>query len=198
MKKFRVAIKANEMFPFYMQHRMDDTKLDEWEKKRGHIIERDDVAHEDTVRAEFHSYRNGNGYYIPSAHVMGALINAGKYIKGKVGNSTKTMTNIVAAMFFVRSTEKNPEELPLAPQEYQIDKRSAVNKNVKARVISVRPKWEGWATEFELWIDNNTITQQTVKQIVEYAGNYVGIGSYRPEHKGPFGRFTIEKFEEIR
>lgn len=41
MKKYKVKIKG--LTP-YMQHRMDDVKLDAWEKLRGPIHERDDVA----------------------------------------------------------------------------------------------------------------------------------------------------------
>ena len=83
------------MFPF------DDTKLEEWEKNRKLIIERDDVAKEDAIRAEFHSYRDEQGFYIPSEHIRGALINAGAMVKSKVGNSKKSMKNIVAGMFFI-------------------------------------------------------------------------------------------------
>jgi len=48
------------------------------------------------------------------------------------------MKNIVAAMFMI-----SEEKLRL-PKDYVIDKRSAVNRNIKARVISIRPKWEKW------------------------------------------------------
>lgn len=198
MQKFHVKIKANPVFPYYMQHRMDDTKLDVWEKKRGKIIERDDVSKEDAVRAEFHTYINAKGkYYMPASHIMGSLINGGKQIKSKVGNARRSMANIVAGMFFVRSTNGGePEELPLG-QRYEIDKRSAVNHNVKGRVITIRPKWKDWSTEFHLLVDNDTITVETIKDIIEAAGSNIGTGSYRPEHKGPFGRFIIEEFEKI-
>lgn len=174
-----------------MQHRMDDVKLDEWEKNRKQIIERPDVAHEDAVRAEFHCYRNGTGKcFIPSEHIRGALISAGGMVKSKVGNSKKSMKNIVAAMFFV-----SPEHIDL-PDYDAIDKRSAVNKNIKARVISIRPKWTNWEASFELNIDNDSITTSTIKEIVSQAGNYIGIGSFRPTNNGMFGRFMLESLEE--
>lgn len=192
MKKFEVKIKG--ITP-YLQHRMDDQKLEDWEKKRGRIIERDDVAKEDLVRAEFHSYRDETTkkYFIPNEHVRGALINAGAMTKAKVGNSKKSMKNIVAGMFFVY-----PEKLFLQPQTYVIDKRSAVNQNAKARVITIRPKFENWSVEFELHIDNDTITNETIQHILEDAGNYIGIGSYRPQKNGMYGRFTVEDFKEIK
>ena len=190
MKKYKVIIEGKTP---YMQHRMDDTKLEEWEKKRGRIIERDDIAKEDLLRAEFHIYRDIDGEtYIPSEQIKGSLINAGSFLKSKVGNTKKSMKNIVAAMFYVF-----PEKIKL-PETWIIDKRSAVNRNIKARVICIRPKWENWVAHFELHIDNDTITEQTVKELLDYAGNYCGIGSFRPTNNGMFGRFQIKEIKSIQ
>lgn len=196
MQKFKVKIKAKEIWPYYMQHRMDDMKLEEWEKKRGFVVERDDINKADAVRAEFHAHKNGK-YFIPANQIIGSLINAGKYVKGKVGTSTKTMTDTVAAMFNVVN-EKDGEELSLSPQKYEIDKRSAFNRNVKARIIVIRPKWKNWSSTFILKVDNDSLTAQTIEAIIEYAGRYVGIGSFRPPNKGPFGRFEIESFKKMK
>lgn len=183
MKKYKIEIKG--VTP-YMQHRMDDTKLEEWEKRRGRIIEREDVNKEDMVRALFHMYLDENNKpYIPAEHIRASMINAGAFIKSKVGNSRKSMKNIVAGMFFV-----SPEKIMLN-DDWVVDKRSAVNKNVKARVITIRPKWDEWSVSFTLLVDNDTITDDMVKDIVEYAGRYCGIGSFRPTNNGMFGRFEL-------
>jgi hypothetical protein len=172
----------------YMQHRMDDEKLEVWEKRRKKIIERDDVSTEDEKIALYHSYVNDEGdFYLPSEHIRVALINAGAFIKSKVGNARKSMKNIVAAMFTI-----NPEQIDL-PRFDTIDKRSAVNKNVKARIVVKRPKWNtGWKVTFKIFVDDDTITKETVADLLDYAGRYVGIGSYRPQNNGPFGRFEVE------
>lgn len=170
-----------------MQHRMDDLKLDQWEKVRNNIMERPEVSHEDSVRAEYHCYRNKAGScYIPSEQLRGSLIGAGSYMKAKVGGRSKSMKVVVAATFV-----PTPEEI-LLPDFDAVDKRSAVNKNVKARVMVVRPKWTDWSAEFTLNVYEDTITKETVRQLIEYAGNYVGIGSYRPTANGLFGRFEVE------
>lgn len=170
----------------YMQHRMDDVKLDVWEKNRKHIIERPDVNIEDVKRAEFHCYRGSNDKcYIPAEQLRIALINGGGYLKSKVGNAKRSMKGVFAAVLRIA-----PEEIEL-PDYDQIDKRSAVNKNVKARVMVIRPKWSTWAAEFEMIIDNNTITKETLEELITTTGNYVGIGSYRPTNNGYFGRFKL-------
>jgi len=197
MKKYNIKIKANPVFPFYLQHRMDDVDLKKWEESRGRIIERKDLNQDDIVKAEYHSYKNLEGdYYIPANHIMGALINAGKLVKAKVGNATKSMTNVVAGMFYVKSLNGNHDQIPIGPWD-DILKVSAVNQNIKARVMTYRPKWKDWSAEFELIVDNDTVTDQTIKTVVEYAGAYVGIGSWRPEKKGQYGRYVIEEFKKI-
>lgn len=183
MKKYKITI--NGVTP-YMQHRMDDQKLEAWEKLRGPIHERPDVALEDAKRAEYHCYRSADGpCFIPSEQLRGAFINAGSFVKAKVGGRSKSMKSIVAAMFMV-----SPEEIHL-PEYDAIDKRSAVNRNIKARVIVIRPRWNEWSVTFTLSVDEDSISVEAITQIIEYAGKYVGIGSFRPANNGMFGRFEL-------
>lgn len=170
---------------------MDDQKLEVWEKSRGLIHERPDADIEEVKRAEFACHRNKYGQlFIPSDQLKGSFINAGSYVKAKVGGRSKSMKQIVAAMFMVL-----PEQI-LIPEYDAIDKRSAVNHKVKARIIKIRPKWTVWEAEFDLVVSEDSITKDMIKSIIEYAGNYVGIGSFRPTHNGMFGRFELISFEQ--
>lgn len=175
----------------YMQHRMDDVKLSEWEKNRKQIIERPDANQEDVTKAEFHSYRNKEGnLYLPSEHLRIAFINGGGYLKSKVGTKTKSMKSIIAAVLMI-----TPEQI-LMPEYDEIDKRSAVNRNVKARVMVVRPKWITWEAEFDMILDNGTMTKEMITELITVTGNYVGIGSYRPTNNGYFGRFKLKTLDK--
>lgn len=78
-----------------------------------------------------------------------------------------------------------------------IDKRSAVNRNIKGRVIVVRPKWSQWDAQFTLSVDEDSISIDAIRQIIEYAGKYVGIGSFRPTNNGLFGRFELISIESF-
>lgn len=186
MKEFLVEIEG--VTP-YMQHRMDDLKLEDWEKNRKLIVEREDISQEDAKRAEFHSYSDKDGFYIPTEHLVGSFINAGALVKSKVGNGKKSMKNIVAGMFDIKESKIR------LSKDYEIDKRSAVNRNVKARIICIRPKWNDWKAKFTLMVDNDTITKETVEQIIIYAGQYIGIGSFRPTNNGKFGRFKLNNIK---
>ena len=189
MKSYQITLKS--ITP-YLQHRMDDISLAEWEKVRHQIIERPEVSQSDNHRAEYHCYRNAIGQcYIPSEHIRGALINAGTYMKSKVGARSKSMKTIVAATFMIA-----PEEI-IIPDWDTIDKRSAVNKNIKARVITVRPKWNEWEVSCILNCREESITIETIRQLFTYAGSYVGIGSFRPTNNGLYGQFEVKDIKTI-
>ena len=44
---------------------------------------------------------------------------------------------------------------------------------------------------------DDTITQPTIKEIIENAGNYIGIGSFRPTNNGMFGRFQLDSIKAL-
>lgn len=189
MKRYEVKLKSKTP---YMQHRMDDAKLEEWEKLHSLTVTRTDVAQTDAVRAEYHCYRNAEGKcYIPSSHLIGSLITAGTYVKSKVGAQTKSMKSIVAGMFIIE-----PFEI-IVPDYDTIDKRSAVNKVTKARIITIRPMWSKWEVSFTLLVDNDTIALAMIKQLFDFAGNNVGIGSFRPTNNGMYGRFELVDIKEV-
>lgn len=190
MREFKVKIKG--VTP-YMQHRMDTQKLIDWENERGRIIERDGLNTEPEKTAAFHAYIDSNGnYYIPSEHFKQSFVKGGGFVKAKVGNSTRSMKNIVAGMWRIKE-----EKIPFRKFD-EVDVRSAVNNNVKARIITHRPKWNEWSCQFTLIIDDDgLLSNKMITDIIGYSGRYLGVGSYRPEHTGEFGRFCIEEFEEL-
>ena len=182
----KVKVEITGVTP-YMQHRMDLRKLKEWEEARGLIIERLGLNDEYSKTAAFHSYIDKEGrFFIPSEHFQQSFIKGGGMVKGKVGSSTKSMKQIVAGMFTIVE-----DEIPFRPFD-EIDERTAVNKNVKARIVVYRPKWMEWTCSFTLIVDNDTITVKTIENIIESSGRYIGVGSYRPEHTGKFGRFEAK------
>ena len=132
-------------------------------------------------------YKNGKGVYVPSEWIEGTLKNASKGFKMK-GNRTymKAMAGMV---------EVTPEEIIIKPQEWVTDVRSAVNHNMRqARIIVQRPRFNKWALAFTLNIDDD-LEPDKVKEILIEAGKTEGIGSYRPNCGGKFGKFEVVKYD---
>jgi hypothetical protein len=58
-----------------------------------------------------------------------------------------------------------------------------------------RPCFKDWALEFQLDIEEEEIDPSVIKEVLDYAGKRVGIGDFRPEKGGSFGRFHVTKWE---
>jgi len=134
-------------------------------------------------------YKNKEGKIIqPSIHIEGALIHAaadGDFKK----KGRKTYKD-----FFKSSVIVEPQEIffkvPEDPENYEIDERPVVIQ--RNRVLAWRPKWSDWEFDFQIKVlQDEMIDDSTVKDILEYAGMYIGIGSFRPK----FGRFEVTRFE---
>lgn len=141
-------------------------------------------------QAERGVYRNKKGFlYAPSTWLYQAMVNAGRYSKGKRGAS---LMHATAGAIVV-----TPDEIPLGTKTYEIDARSAVNKQMRqaARIMVYRPRLDEWTMQFSLLYNSDVLTHEQVRKILDDAGSMVGLGSYRPANKGPFGRFQVIGWE---
>ena len=73
--------------------------------------------------------------------------------------------------------------------DYDIDtRRATVQRNA---VLRSRPRLEKWAAKVELEIDEEFIAEPTLRELMDIAGRIIGVGDFRPEKSGPFGRFRV-------
>ena len=136
-------------------------------------------------QAEYAAYRDPDTQilYIPGVAIQRALIAAAAYSKGKARAS---LQKPVAACVLI-----NPERCGLGVSEYKIDARPVVIPATKGRVIRYRPRLDEWKVELEIEYDNDLLTEVQLRHIVDDAGSRVGLLDFRPERKGPFGRFIV-------
>jgi hypothetical protein len=171
---------------------MDTNELENREKNPTPLMTRTDYPKEELEKAEFHCYRNIHGKcFVPSEHIKQAMVNGASQVKAKVGTTRKSITTFISAYISIK-----PEEIIVRDWD-MLDKRTAVNKNTHARIITIRPRWNSLELEFTIEVKYDGITADMIKSCLKYAGEMFGIGSYRPQHKGEFGVFTITKFSEI-
>jgi len=82
-----------------------------------------------------------------------------------------------------------PEQIQLGKKTYdEIDRRPAVIQ--RQRIVKSRPRFNSWQIEFTINFDETRIKKETLKQVLEEAGQSKGIGDYRPK----FGRFEVLRF----
>lgn len=63
------------------------------------------------------------------------------------------------------------------------------------RVWRKFPRIDDWRGAVEFHIIADEITRDVFEESVRYAGLAVGVGRFRPERGGYFGRYTVEKFD---
>jgi len=73
--------------------------------------------------------------------------------------------------------------------EFRMDPRVIGQGSKDPRFICAIP--EGWTAKVEVMYHKSSHTEETVAQLLSYAGQFVGLCDWRPERKGTFGTFAI-------
>ncbi len=81
-------------------------------------------------------------------------------------------------------------------KDIEVDSRPVVIQ--RARIMRHRARLEKWSVKVHLQIDEEILPIDHVHSILNDAGRRAGLGDYRPQRGGPFGRFQITKWKEIK
>jgi hypothetical protein len=130
------------------------------------------------------------GVYMPTANIRAALVNGATFFKKGMDIKRGTMFFDDKVALNYLPDGKTLKKAQLWEQKY-IDRRTVVVS--RKRVTCYRPKFPvGWNFEFNLTFDDGILDVDTIIDAAIKAGKYVGIGGYRPEKGGMFGRFDVE------
>jgi len=139
-------------------------------------------------QAEISAYRLETGeLYVPSVNLQRSFVNAGTFSKGK---GRATLQKPVAACVQV-----SPFCLGLGVAEYEIDARRVVIGATRGAIIRFRPRIDEWSLAGEIEYDDTLLTEPQLRDVVDNAGSRVGVLDFRPEKKGPFGRFFVTRWK---
>lgn len=133
-------------------------------------------------------------FYFSAFSIPGSMGNAGS--NHKLKGSRKTLRFVVpSAVRLVcdRITILNGSG---PAKDFEVDSRPVTIPSTKGRVMRHRPRFNQWGAEFELMIDEAMLPLDLAHQLLNEAGQSIGIGDFRPEKRGPFGCFRVTRFEE--
>jgi hypothetical protein len=181
MKTMKVVIKGETPLLF---NKFTEAEIDTPVKKRAGAVKEKIV--EDKLYLT-----DDKKVYTPSTHLVGAIVNAGKQYKIQ-GKGKSTYAKVVGS-----TVQIEPFQIVHKIQKWDVFSISAVNPMTRGRMMVKRPKMDEWKLEFNLTYDDEQIPEETMKNILDYAGTNVGIGDWRPDKKGRFGKFIVEKFEDF-
>jgi hypothetical protein len=142
--------------------------------------------------AESKLYVGANGLpMIPQPNLLRSLVDGGRFHKiGKAQVTTAASSMLYACADILAA------EIPLEhKQPWRVDTRAVVIPATKGRVLTHRPMFDDWALEFTVSLDTEIVGPKLFRQIVDDAGKRIGLGDFRPARKGPYGRYTVTKWE---
>jgi len=124
---------------------------------------------------------------IPQPNMLRCIVEGGKFTKvGKAQVTTKTSSIMYAC------ADIHGAEIPLIHQQpWKVDTRAVRIPATAGRILAHRPMFDDWRLEFVVDLDTSIMGEKLFRKIVDDAGSRIGLGDFRPQCKGPFGRFKV-------
>jgi hypothetical protein len=142
----------------------------------------------DEEEAKLRCYLDGEGHFChPSQAYLKAMVKA---VSGKKFGKVFATAALKGSVFVVEDLCVIEDESGKPLTKYEISRMPCVVG--KSRVLRCRPMWPAWRMRLALEINLVLVSRAAVKESLVLAGLTVGIGDYRPEKSGRFGRFRVE------
>lgn len=137
---------------------------------------------------------NQDGYvYIPPMAFKNCLSACAKYLSVPIPGKGKSLfTKHIEAGVLVTDSLILPEKKDDVAGEWYFvpsDGRRGGGKRVK-KCFPVIPHWKGTVSFFIL---DETVTEDVFRLHLEESGRFIGIGRFRPQNNGFYGRFQVNE-----
>jgi len=147
-----------------------------------------------TWRERMHlSEKNPGNIVIPAMQFKNSLAECAKYMSQQIpGKGKATYTkHFEAGVIIMNSMELDIKADDVKGETVFVP--SSGKRGDGNRVYKTFPKIPSWAGVVEFTIFDHTITEEVFKEHLMQAGQFIGIGRWRPRNNGLYGRFTVEK-----
>lgn len=138
--------------------------------------------------AESRLYTNEEGVIIiPGPNLLRCITEGGKFHKAGKSKVTTLKSSLIPG-----STIFNEIYVVLEhEQPWKVDTRPIRIPTTGGRILRHRPCFDDWRLTFSVELDTDTIPVKLFRMIVDDAGKKIGLGDFRPDCKGPYGRFVV-------
>jgi hypothetical protein len=131
--------------------------------------------------------------WVPSAWVKGAITTVSSDYK--LPSSRKSVKSVIGGsiipleekLYFVEGYKLS---------DIEVDSRPCVIQ--RSRIMRHRSRLEKWSLEFHLQIEDTILEPDNVHQMLVDCGRRAGIGDFRASKGGPFGRFSVTSWKQLR
>jgi len=148
------------------------------------------AGHRKAEDPEVKLYKTPDGkIYTPYTHLQESMIDAAKNFQIR-GKRRATYSKLFGCAVYVE-----PDVIIHKIQKWEVFSISAVNPNTRGRIMTHRPMLKEWEISFQIVFDDDDIPEEVIKEVLDYAGRRSGVGDWRPNKKGKFGKFMVTKFD---
>ena len=142
--------------------------------------------------AEKGAYRDEDGFlYLPSEAFRASIMHGAG---GRRIGRTAARTVLAGSVFTISpSTYLIHPESSERLREYRVHVARVVVQ--RSSILRARPEIERWACLLDLELDFDFTNQKQVEELLNIAGRISGVGDFRPERRGPHGRYRAELVE---
>lgn len=130
--------------------------------------------------------------FLPTANIYACLLNGGKFEKHGKNKLTTMRSSLIPAGVLILDEVAYFSE----PDIWEVDSRSVVVPSTGGRIMCHRPKLMTWKIPFKLSLDTKMFPPSVIRTCLDHAGQKIGLGDFRPERKGTFGRFVVTSWKE--
>lgn len=128
---------------------------------------------------------------IPQPNLYRCIIDAGKFFKAGKSKVTTMKSSLIPSCVDMPDVEyvikhENP---------WEVDTRAVRIPSTGGRILAHRPCFHDWRITFTAILDTEVISETMFRDLVDKAGSAIGLGDFRPDCKGPFGKFRVVRWE---
>lgn len=147
------------------------------------------------IEAEAGVYRLPDGNCALKGEAFrGSLLGAASAWKAK---NKRTMKSILSHIIVIEELVPLQRRDGTLIKDYVIDARRAIVQ--RQGIIRRRPRFDEWSCTFTIEYDPELVGKEPkiIADVLQDAGNRVGVGDFRPSRNGPFGRFRVREYRVI-
>jgi hypothetical protein len=128
---------------------------------------------------------------IPGMNVFRCIVEGGRF--HKVGK--KQVTTLKNSVLYSCATINDVEVPIIHRQPWKVDTRAVRIPATGGRILAHRPMFDDWRLSFSIEFDEGMIGEKFMRDIFDDAGKRVGLGDFRPDCKGPYGKFVVTSWK---
>jgi hypothetical protein len=129
---------------------------------------------------------------IPQPNLFRCIIDAGTFFKAGKSKVTTQKNSLIPACIEIHGIE-----IPIQHKEpWDVDCRAVRIPSTGGRILCYRPSFNDWRLSFTVEVDTDLMGVKLARQIIDAAGKRIGLGDFRPDRKGPFGKFVVVEWRE--